>query len=199
MLKSFWFVALVAVLLGTATTAGVLLLRWKQVAAGVKAAPEKPGISPRAKNWDFWTNEIEVLSTDLKTERESLDQRAKDLDAVAQRLDAEKGELQKVRADLEALREEITRSIPVMQASEKQNIKALARTYSAMKPAQAVTILGEMDDANVVKLLSAMKPDVTGAIFQEMARSAGPDGSLAARAARLSDQLRLLQNEAAAK
>ena len=41
-----------------------------------------------------------------------------------------------------------------------------------------------------------MKADVVGAIFQEMAKAKDADGPLSVRAAHLSEQLRLVQNEA---
>jgi Mg/Co/Ni transporter MgtE len=87
-----------------------------------------------------------------------------------------------------------------MQASEKTNVRNLSRTYSNMKPTQAVAIISEMTDANIVKILALMKPDIQARILAEMAKT--PDGSvaggsgnatLAPRAAKLSDQLRLFK------
>jgi hypothetical protein len=50
-----------------------------------------------------------------------------------------------------------------------------------------------MDDTTVVKILSLMKSDVVGPIFEEMAGTNGPEGTLAKRAAALSDKLRLMK------
>jgi len=51
-----------------------------------------------------------------------------------------------------------------------------------------------MDDTTVVKILSLMKPDVVGPIFEEMANTANGDGTLAQHAAVLSDKLRLMKS-----
>ena len=51
-----------------------------------------------------------------------------------------------------------------------------------------------MDDVMVVKILSMMKPDVVAPIFEEMSRTIGADGTLARRAALLSDRLRLIRS-----
>jgi hypothetical protein len=51
-----------------------------------------------------------------------------------------------------------------------------------------------MDDSTAVKILSLMKPDVVGPIFEEMSRAAGTDTTLARRAAMLSEKLRLMKS-----
>jgi flagellar motility protein MotE (MotC chaperone) len=196
MIRSIWFTAIVAVVLGAATCAGVLLLRWNElVPTKSEDAASKRFLSAKERGWDFWSNEIDSLSADLKKEREGLDTRRKDLDALEARLAAEKQELVRVRAEVQAIRDEITQQIPVLEASEKGNLKTLSRTYATMKPRQAVTILAEMDDTNVVKILALMKPDAVGAILQEMATPTPGAPSLAERAAKLSNELRLLEKK----
>ena len=70
-----------------------------------------------------------------------------------------------------------------------------------MKPTQAVAILAEMSDANIAKLLATMKSDVVAKILGEMSRTVDPAAepgsktTLAARAAAISNQLRLFKNE----
>ena len=44
-----------------------------------------------------------------------------------------------------------------------------------------------------VKILSLMKPDVVGALFEEMSRTPDNDGTLARRAALLTEKLRLMK------
>ncbi len=51
-----------------------------------------------------------------------------------------------------------------------------------------------MDDTTAVKILSLMKPDVVGPIFEEMSKTAGTEGPLARRAAVLSEKLRLVKS-----
>jgi flagellar motility protein MotE (MotC chaperone) len=78
-------------------------------------------------------------------------------------------------------------------ADESKNLRTLASTYTSLTPKAAVTILREMDDTTAVKILSLMKPDVVGPIFEEMARNAATDAPLARRAAQLSEKLRLMK------
>jgi hypothetical protein len=57
-----------------------------------------------------------------------------------------------------------------------------------------VAIFKEMDDTTAVKILSLMKADVVGAIFEQMSVTLGSDGApLARRAALLSEKLRLMK------
>ena len=62
-----------------------------------------------------------------------------------------------------------------------------------LTPKAAVTIFREMDDTMVVKLLALMKPDVVGAIFEEISKQSASDPALAKRAAQLSERLRLIK------
>ncbi len=58
-----------------------------------------------------------------------------------------------------------------------------------------MAIFKEMDDTTAVKILSLMKPDVVGPIFEEMSSLATPEGApLARRAAVLSEKLRLMKD-----
>ncbi len=157
-------------------------------AARVKPAPEK-----KEKGWDFWTIEVENLSNDLKEERARLHQQADLLDQRAARVAAEEKELGKIRADIEMLRREIGDKVIEITADEAKNLKSLAQTYANLSPHAAVAILREMDDVTTVKILSLMKPDVVGPLFEEMSHTPDNDGTLARRAALLSEKLRLMK------
>jgi flagellar motility protein MotE (MotC chaperone) len=197
MLKSTWFLAILGIVLGIGTTVGVILMNEDSLfATSEHAAPKGPEPANAPRDWVFWTDEINKLSLDLKAEREALDQREKEIAEYEKRIAAERDELRKVRAELDGMRREVSDNIPKIEASEKTNVKNLAKTYSAMKPADAVAVLRELDDSSVVKILASMKADVVGSIFQEMAKAKDTDGTLAVRAARLSEQLRLVQSEA---
>ena len=197
MLKSPLFLALLGIVLGIGTTAGVVLLHKNELVAGqAEHQSNLPTPANAPREWVFWSDEINKLAADLKEEREALDARGKELDQFEKRLIAEKEELRRVRAELDGMRKEVTDNIPKIEASERQNVKSLAKTYSTMKPKDAVSVLREMDDSSIVKILASMKADVVGSIFQEMAIAKDNDGTLAVRAARISEQLRLVQNEA---
>lgn len=198
MLKSTWFLALLAMILGIGTTAGVILMNKDAILAGPEEVkgPKPLSAANAPRDWVFWTDEISKLSANLKNEREALAERSNELDQLEKRLANERDELRKVRAELDVMRREVTDNIPKIATSEKANVKSLAKTYSTMKPADAVAVMRELDDASVVKLLASMKADVVGNIFQEMAKAKDGDSTLAVRAARISEQLRLLQSEA---
>jgi flagellar motility protein MotE (MotC chaperone) len=194
MLKSPWIIVLLGVLLGTATTVGVIMKN--KDAIFVVAKPKKveePHAANAPRDWVMRSQEVAKLVKDLQTERAALDDRRKELDQYDERVVNERKELEKVRVEVDAMRKEVTDNLPKLDASEKVNIKSLAKTYATMKPQDAVAVLREMDDSTIVKILSVMKADVVGALFEEMARTKDLDGTLASRAAKISDQLRLLQ------
>jgi flagellar motility protein MotE (MotC chaperone) len=165
----------------------------KIVAQIIAARPPKENPELKRKGWDFWTIEIENLSNELKEERVRLKKQAEQLDQRAARLAAEEKEFAKLRADVEALRKQIADKVIEISADESKNIRSLASTYTNLTPRAAVAIFREMDDSTAVKILSLMKADVVGPIFEEMSRPTGTDTTLARRAALLSEKLRLMK------
>jgi flagellar motility protein MotE (MotC chaperone) len=192
-------VAVLGILSGTAVGLGWF---WRaanlMIDQAVAARPAAPEVVGKDQGWDFWTIEIDGLSSELKEEKDRLRQQSDSLNQRAARLASEQQELAKVRTEIEAMRAEINRKVIEITADENKNLKSLASTYSSLSPKAAVAILREMDDTTVVKILSLMKSDVVGPIFEEMAKTQGPDGPLAKRAAILSDKLRLMKAAKAA-
>jgi flagellar motility protein MotE (MotC chaperone) len=130
----------------------------------------------KEKGWDFWTIEIENLSTELKGERDRLRKQQEQLDQRAALLATEAKELAKVRAEIEQVRKTISEKIVEVSADDAKNIATLAKTYTNLTPKAVVAIVRDLDDNTVVKILSLMKVDVVSPIFEEMSRSAGNDG-----------------------
>jgi len=209
--SSSWGLILLAVILGTATAAGVLLLKWPSVTT---LPPEPPAtrtkIKSQSKDWDFYTAEIDNLIQELQKQRTGYEVKTKDLGAVEMRIAAEKQELLRLREELlrlrgeiEKMRDDLTSQTTELVSTEKSNIRNLARSYAIMKPAEAVAILSQMSDANIVKLLATMKADIVAKILGEMAKTKDPTApadsktTLANRAAIISDQLRLFKNDTA--
>ena len=147
----------------------------------------------RAHGWDFWTIQMENLASELKEEKARLHKRSDDMDRDKARLDAERKELDRLRTDIQAMRQEIDDRVIMIKADESKNLKTLAQTYTDLTPAGAVAIIRELDDATAVKILSLMKPDAVGSIFEAMTTTASPDGTLSRRAAALSEKLRLIK------
>ena len=168
-------------------------------AALVAAANVKvPPADLKEKGWDFWTIEIENLSTELKGERDRLRKQQEQLDQRAALLATEAKELAKVRTEIEQVRRTISEKIVEVSADDAKNIATLAKTYTNLTPKAVVAIVRDLDDNTVVKILSQMKVDVVSPIFEEMSRSAGNDGGpLSKRVAILSEKMR--QVKAAAK
>ena len=202
---SNWMPVIAAVILGIATSAGVLMWRLPSITASSTPVEShtpstiKTKITSQSKDWDFYTAEIDNLVNELKTERENYQKKAKDFAAVELRIATEKKELVRIREEIEKMRSELTEKTTEMQSAEKTNVRNLSRTYSSMKPTQAVAIISEMTDANIVKILALMKPDIQGKILAEMAKTSDGSGNatLAPRAAKLSDQLRLFKQQQA--
>jgi flagellar motility protein MotE (MotC chaperone) len=183
----------------TASLAFGVGLYWREAAPLIEAAAAKikPVEEKKEKGWDFWTIEIENLSSELKEERARMRKQEEALNQRAARLAAEEKELAKVRGEIEALRKEIADKVIEINADEVKNIRTLSQTYSNLSPRAVVAIFRELDDTTAVKILSLMKPDVVGPIFEEMSQAKGASANdaamLARRAAVLSEKLRLMK------
>lgn len=162
------------------------------VAQAALARKPKEPTELKKRGWDFWTIEIENLSNELKEERVRLRKQSELLDQRSARLAAEEKEFAKLRADVEALRKQITDRVLEVSADEAANLRSLSKTYGTLTPKAVVDILKEMDDNTAVKILSLMKAETVGPIFEEMSRRPAAEG-MAKRAAQLSEKLRLMK------
>ncbi len=187
----------IVIVLGLATGMSTgLFWFWRtgEVIAQHQAATTVAAVKKAAlPGWDFWTIEIENLTSELKGEKDRLTKYSEGLDLRAARLAAEQSELSKVRTDLERIRKEISDQIIEIKADEGKNLKMLATTYSNLTPRAAVAIIRELDDSTAVKILVLMKPDAVSPIFEEMSRAATFDATLAKRVAILSEKLRVIK------
>lgn len=189
-------VILLGLIFGVGTTMGVLMQASSKLLEGAaEAAKARRPVQTTEpeKHWDFWTTEIENLANDLKEERALLKQRSEQLDQREARMQLEVQELEKTRRQIESMRTAIDQRLAEVTAGEAANLKKLAQSYSVLTPKAAVTIFREMDDTMVVKLLALMKPEVVGAIFEEISKQSAADPALAKRAAQLSERLRLIK------
>src|SRR5262249_14941909 len=185
-----FIIALLAAVLNIGTTGALLYFRGDKFNATAGLLEDKP---LPVTLWSFKSAPVDGLIRELKKEKEELDARQVDLGKLEARIQSEKTELEKARSDIEAIRDEISQRIPRIEEAEVKNIKALAKTYSNVKPTAAVAIFKEMSDDTVVKILSSMKAETAGAILAEMSKEQDKDESMAKRAARISDKLRLLE------
>ena len=201
-LQSPVVVALLAIL--TSVTVGVAafwrtagpLVEAAAAAAAVAAHAKAPSAELKEKGWDFWTVEIENLSSELKGERDRLRKQQELLDQRSARLANEAKELAKVRNEIEAMRKIISEKIVEISADEAKNIGTLAKTYSNLTPRAVVAVFKDMDDTTVIKILSQMKAESVSPVFEEMSRTSGADGPLSKRVAILSEKMRQLKSAA---
>ncbi|MFZ9964223.1 MAG: MotE family protein [Terrimicrobiaceae bacterium] len=206
---SLWGPILIAIILGIATSAGVLYWRWPSIGAPAEEPSHskattlfKTKAEAGSKNWDFYTSEVENLMKELQEQKATYEQRTRDLGAVEKRIEIEKKELERIKDEIKKMREDFNARSAQVQGSEKSNLRTLAGTYSNMKPIDAAAILAQTTETDAAKILSVMKKDASGKILGEMARMQDPsaeagakDASLAPKAAKITEQIRLLNQE----
>ncbi|HLP02705.1 MAG TPA: hypothetical protein VK163_11830 [Opitutaceae bacterium] len=193
-----WLAAVLIVLLQPAVSVFLLLQSAPAIIQSLAARPagEEPEIlRPRETRppWNMWTPELEKLAKELREQREKLREREQAVVMREARLEAENAELARTRREIEAQRAEISKLLTSVGMDELKNLKSLAQTYANLTPKAAVAIFAQMDDVTVVKILSLMKADSVGPIFEEMSKDKSEKDNQAQRAATLSERLRLMK------
>lgn len=192
-------VSLLGLLGGIAAGLGWFWLRADCLVEIALARPRPADVAAgKAKDWDFWSVEIDNLSTELKEEKARVKKEEEDFTLRTTRMAGDRQELEKLRTELDAMHKNITDRVVEIQADEAKNLRMLAQTYANLSPHAAVTIIRDLDDATVVKILSLMKPDIIGPIFEDMAQ-ADPASADSHRAAILSEKLRLVRAQKVAE
>ena len=146
-------------------------------------------------DWYFKTDEIDKYVEELREREAALDEREEKLDNLSDHLDIEREELNELKREIERRHKALSEEIMVVRKNEITNLRNLATSYSNISPQAAVVIFDQMDQSLVVKILSLMKPDVVGLIFEEMAKNGEKDPAKARKAAQLSEELRLHYKE----
>lgn len=164
-----------------------------EVAAAEAKAAEVAAPPPQL--WSFKTNAVDELIAELKKEREAIIEEQKDLAALSSQVTAERQEVEKVKAEILRLRKELESRVVEVGEFEKENLRNLGQTYTAMPPAGAAVILREIDEDSAVKILAQMKAKSAALVLGEMARivDKNSDEPPARRAARISDKLRMMK------
>ena len=201
MLAAPWFLAIIGFLINAIITAAMLSSAIKKLPK-VEPPPPTPAevqaAIPPPVIWNFKTEAIQELITELKEDKEALLAEHKDLGVLQAQVSAERQEVEKVKQEVIRLRQDLDRRVVEIQESEAKNLKTLAQTYSKMLPPAAASILRELDEDTVVKILSLMKVESVGFLLGELAKPTasdrGGDENPAKRAARISDKLRLMKN-----
>ena len=151
---------------------------------------QKPDLAAGAAgaSWNFNNPEADQLIAELKIEKKSVQQREQQLDDLAMRLQAERSELGQVIETVRQLQSNFDNAVLRVNEEETGNLKKLAKVYAAMEPQAAASVLLELNNRAIVKILLYVKETETAGILQAMAKKGEPE---ARRAAEISDQLRL--------
>jgi flagellar motility protein MotE (MotC chaperone) len=186
LLQSGWFATLFGALLYLGVTAALMgrstLTRTDATSAHAEAGQQGPGPS-----WEFVNPELDRLVTELKKQKEGLDQREQQLKELAARLDAERAEINVVTQVVHRIRREFEQKVVQVREEEVANLKRLAKMYASMSPEGAAGILKQMEDDPALKFLVFMKDAETGPILESLSKLGEAD---ARRAATLTDRLR---------
>ena len=160
----------------------------KAVAAKGIQGSNSPALPPNGPSWTFFNPELSQLVSDLKGEREALRIRSNQLDELEVRLNAERQEIFSVTQAVHLLRVDLDKSVTHISEEEAVNLKKVVKVYATMTPEGAARILKEMDDTQVVRILTSMKESLSAPILESFGQGAKDD---AQRAATISNRLRL--------
>jgi flagellar motility protein MotE (MotC chaperone) len=164
-----------------------LLLFWK-TPLPPPAVPDHPGTAFRGPSWDFTNPEADQLMAELRSEKGALALRKQQLDEWASRLNAQQQELAAATLAVRRLQDDFDKSVVRVQEAETPNLKKLAKVYAGMAPDSAATVMSQLDDSVIVKIMFFMKETETATILETLAKK-GP--AEAKRAAALSERVRL--------
>lgn len=195
MLTSTWM----TVLLSSVIYLGATVAFWKTpavVRANTGGAEtQSMGENAVGPSWEFSNPEADQLVAELRMEKIALTKRAKDLKELSQRLEAERAELNLVTQTVRDMETNFDQTVVRVKLEETANLKKLAKTYLAMAPESAATILKELDDTAIIKIMTFMKEDDKGAILEALSKKSPTD---ARRVAVISEKLRTSISEKAA-
>ena len=147
-------------------------------------APPAPSDDP---SWKFRNPEIDQWVAQIKEERDALAVREQQLKDWEARLNAESKEISTVTRAVSNVQADIDKRIVAFKEQEKENIKKQVKVVAGMTPDGAATMLWEMPDDDVVKLLFSMKNDIAGGILDAMSRQST---GAARRAAMLAQRIK---------
>ena len=179
-------------ILGALLFLGTMAVMMTKALTGLEAAPAAAAshgykASSSQGAWDFTNPEVDQMVDELRRERAQMQTRAKELDELALRIQTDRNELNTLLANVKQLQTEFDSSILRVQQDEFSNLKKLAKLYANMEPAGAITILKELDDYSIVKILLYLREQEAAPILEALARQ-GPAEAL--RAAAISESIR---------
>ncbi len=182
LLQSGWFVALLGSALYLATTV-VVLSPSKFAGAQITKPDYSADDDP---SWKFRNPEFNEWVSQVQNEKEKLDLREQQLDELQVRLNTELSEISTVTQTVCQLQSAFDKDVVRFKAQETDNVKHQAKLISAMSPEGAVTLVDQMPDDDVVRILFTMKPDEASLILDTLSKMNADE---AKRAALLTERL----------
>ena len=187
----------IACVIGAILYAGTTAVLWRGSEKHVgESTPSTEEHAPSGPSWTFVNPEVDELVADLKNQIASLGTRKKDLDELATRLQTERLELNQATQTVFRLQSEFDHNVIRAREEETGNLKRLAKMFSGMTPEGATTILKELEDPTVVKVMMFMKDSETAAILEMLAKGGEAE---AKRAAAITELLRMASPPPSAK
>ncbi len=140
-LRSTWFIAVIALVVGMGVQTYVLLARVDDLSRAAEDAERAAHDAPPTRiNWDFLSPGVEDLRQELKDRVAAAGQREEELHEYEKRLQAERAELEKIKREIESVRDDLSKRLIDIATSEQKNLKTLAASYSGMSPEAALAI-----------------------------------------------------------
>ena len=195
-LTSNWMVILLGALTYLGTTAFLVIKAKDQIVPKPIVAAEgdeeehKPVAVTRGPSWEFVNPDLDEMVAELKQQKQDLEAEKKSLLELAQRIQTERQELIQITQQVHRIQREIDQAIIRVRDDEGKNLAKLAKTYAGMSPDGAATVMKNLDDVSLVKVLLFMKESETAPILELIARKSDVD---AKRVALVSERLRLAQ------
>jgi len=180
-LQSNWTCAVI----GALAYVGVTVAVWRMP----KIELPIPAAAALAPSWEFQNTEVDELVADLQHQKQVLGEREHHLDELDARLKAEQQEITVVFQSVAHMQAEFDRNVVRLHDEEIANLKRLAKIYAAMAPAGAASILKEMKDDDIVKILACMKDAEMALILETLAHNSPADTK---RAAQISERLKVV-------
>lgn len=104
----------------------------------------------------------------IAAERETLEKKRVAIETREADLALVEETLQRQMTDLASLKEELATLLEASEAGKEQDLKKLVGIYTAMKPAQAGAIMGDMDLEVATLVIASMKESDSGPILANM-------------------------------
>lgn len=195
----YWYLVLISVILNAGAGIGALIVRkdaWLpqpvDTTEDKSSKSEIASMSDEYLEWNYGVMQLEDMQAKLEEERASIDEERVELDLLRQQVEMEVNELEELRKEIDALRASVNDEFYLIEASEEENLKRLAKVYAEMKPVPVVELFENMDLELVVKIMSVISEDAAAKIFSEMTRQ-DQNPAILRRAIQITEKLRQIR------